>query len=199
MEIFTISLKVFVTGITAYAFARLRFRGRDKLFLFLMAALMIPSEVTLIPRYVVYKYIHITDTMWSMILPYTFEVFLVFLVRQFYMAIPFELSEAAIIDGCNHLKIFYKIILPLSKPAMITMVLFTFVWSWNDYTNPFIFITNPDKQMLSVGIQYFQMMEGANYALQMAAATIILLPVIVIFLMAQKYFIEGIAMSGIKG
>lgn len=199
MEITMISLKVFITGITAYAFARLRFKGRDTLFLILLAALMIPGEVTLIPRYVVYRYLHITDTMWCMVLPYTFDVFLVFMVRQFFISIPFALSESALIDGCNHFKIFYRIILPLSKPAMVTMVLFTFVWSWNDFVNPFIFITNPKNQMITVGIQFFQSFAVPNYSMQMAAAALLLIPVIALFLFAQKSFIEGITMTGIKG
>ncbi|HEY0827005.1 MAG TPA: carbohydrate ABC transporter permease [Bacilli bacterium] len=199
MEFSTIVLRIFIVGITAYAFARLRFRGRDIIFLIVLAALMIPGDMTLVPRYIIYKFLHITDTMWSMVLPYTFEVFLIFLVRQFFMTIPFELSEAAIIDGCNHLQVFYKIILPLARPVMSTMILFTFVWAWNDYITPYIFITNVDKQMLSVGLQYFQALYIDNYPLQMAASTLILVPVILIFLIAQKSFIEGIATSGLKG
>jgi multiple sugar transport system permease protein len=199
MEIVMIVFKIVITGITAYAFARLKFRWRDKIFLILLASMMVPGEVTLLPRYIVYKFLGITDTMWAMILPYTFEVFLVFLVRQFFMTIPFELTESAIIDGCNHLQVFYRIIAPLAKPAIVTMLLFTFVWSWNDFTTPFIFITDPKHQMLTVGIQYFQINEVADYAMQMAGASLILIPVIIIFLFAQKSFIEGIATSGIKG
>ena len=107
-------------------------------------------------------------------------------------------SEAAIIDGCGHFKIYSQIVLPLAKPAVITMILFTFIWAWNDYMGPYIFITTPAKQMLSVGIKMFQVNNSVDYGLQMAAATMVLIPIIVMFLFSQRYFIEGIATSGMK-
>lgn len=199
MVVITISLKSLVVSMAGYSFARLRFKGRDTLFLILLSAMMIPGDVTLIPRYVVYKAFNITDSMWSMILLYTFDIFFVFMMRQFFATIPFELSEAAIIDGCSQFKVFYKIVLPNVKPAFVTMILFTFVWQWNDYMNPFIFITSEKKQMLSVGIQFFQERMGSSYGVQMAATTLILIPVIIIFFSSQRYFIEGIASTGVKG
>lgn len=199
LVVVTIALRVLIVGITAYALARLKFRGRDQLFFIFLLTLMIPSDSLLVPRYIVLSYLHLTDTMWSIALLFTFEFFLVFLVRQFYLTIPNELTEAAIIDGCNHFNVFFRIILPLSKPAMITMILFTFVWQWNDFTNPFIFISSSDKQMLAVGIRSFATEHGQRYAMQMAGSTLTLLPVIGVFLFVQKYFIEGITTSGIKG
>lgn len=199
MELLTISLKFFVVTITAYAFARLKFRGRDKLFIFFLAGLMLPGDVTLVQRYIVYKMMNITDTVWALVLPAAFDMYFVFLLRQFFITIPFELTEAAIVDGCSHFKIFYKIILPLAKPALITMVLFTFVWAWNDYTNPFIFITQTNRQMLTVGISMFQMMRFQNYAQQMAASSLSLIPILAVFLVSQRYFIKGLVAGSVKG
>lgn len=199
MVVLTLLLKCAVVAITAYAFARLEFQGRDKIFLLFLAALMLPGDATIIQRYVLYKMLHLTDSMWALILPAAFDVYFVFLLRQFFMSIPRELSEAGIIDGCGHIRVFYKIILPLAKPAMITMILFSFVWAWNDFTNPFIFITNVNKQMLTVGISMFQEVKSQNYPLQMAASALALIPVLILFLFSQQYFIKGIATSGIKG
>ncbi|HZG76945.1 MAG TPA: carbohydrate ABC transporter permease [Paenibacillus sp.] len=199
MVVLTLSFKCAVVTITAYAFAKLKFPGRDGLFLFLLSAIMIPGDATLIQRYVIYKGLQMTDTVWSLVIPAAFDVYFVFMLRQFFLRIPHELTEASIIDGCGHLKVFYKIILPLAKPALITMILFSFVWAWNDYTNPFIFITDIRKQMLTVGMSMFQEMRFQNYSLQMAAASLALIPVLLLFLFAQKYFVEGIATTGIKG
>ncbi len=199
MVIVSIILKSIIVSMAGYSFARLRFKGRNTLFLILLSAIMIPGDVTLIPRYVVYKALGITNSMWSMIFLYTFDMFFVFMMKQFFSTIPFELSEAAIIDGCSQFKVFYKVILPNVKPAFVTMILFTFVWQWNDFMNPFIFITNEKKQMLSVGIQFFQERMGSNYGVQMAATTLILIPVIIVFFSSQKYFVEGIATTGVKG
>lgn len=198
MVILIIVLKIGVVTLTAYAFARLRFKGRDVLFLVLLSSMMIPPDAVIVPKYVIFKAFGIVDSMWSIILPSIFDVFFVFMVRQFFLAIPETLSEAAIIDGCSHFKIYSRIILPLAKPAIVTMVLFTFIWAWNDYMGPYIFITSPEKQMLSVGIKMFQVNNAVDYGLQMAAATLVLVPILIVFLFCQKYFIEGIATSGMK-
>ena len=191
-------LKVGIVTLTAYAFARLRFKGRDILFVVLLSSMMIPPDAVIIPKYVIFKAFGITDSMWSSVLPSIFDVFFVFMVRQFFLGIPETLSEAAIIDGCGHFKIYSQIVLPLAKPAVITMILSTFIWAWNDYMGPYIFITTPAKQMLSVGIKMFQVNNSVDYGLQMAAATMVLIPIIVMFLFSQRYFIEGIATSGMK-
>jgi multiple sugar transport system permease protein len=195
----TIPLRGFFVTLAAYAFARLRFRGRNILFLCCMATMMITPEVTIIPRYLLYKSMGITDTHWAIILPATFDIFFLFMLRQFFITIPRELSEAALIDGYGHFRIYHRIVLPLAKPALVTMVLFTFIWMWNDYVNPFVFITSMKRQLVTVGLQFFQAREGANYALQMAGAAIAVLPTVFMFTFTQKYFIQGITSSGIKG
>lgn len=195
----TILIKIFVVTITAYAFSKINFKWRDGIFLLLLASLMIPSDIMLIPRYIIFKELHILDTMWSLVLPATFDIYFVFMIRQAFIGIPDSISEAAKIDGCNHFTIYSRIILPLAKPSIVTMVLFTFVWSWNDYMGPYIFISNISKQMLSVGIKLFTEGTVTDPALQMSAATIVLVPVLVLFFFSQKYFVEGVSSSAVKG
>jgi multiple sugar transport system permease protein len=195
----TIPLRGLIVSLAAYAFARLAFRGKSVLFLLFMATMMITSEATIVPRYLMYKAIGLIDSQWAIILPAAVDVFFLFMLRQFFMTIPKELSEAALIDGYGHLRIYWRIVLPLSKPALITMVLFTFIWIWNDYVNPLVFINSMKKQLITTGLQFFQAREGANYALQMAGATFGVIPTIVLFTFTQKYFVQGIATSGIKG
>ncbi len=194
-----IPLRGLVVSIAAYAFARLRFAGRNFLFLLFMATMMITPEATLVPRYLLYKSFRLIDTQWAIILPAVFDVFFLFMLRQFFMTIPRELSEAAFLDGYGHLRIWWRIILPLAKPALVTMALFTFIWIWNDYANPFVFINSMKKQLITTGLQFFQSREGANYALQMAGATFAVIPTVLLFAVTQRYFVQGIATSGIKG
>lgn len=195
----TIPLRAFVVSIAAYAFARLRFRGANVMFLLFMATMMITPEATLVPRYLMYKAIGLIDNQWAIIVPATFDVMFLFMLRQFFMTIPRELSEAAFIDGYGHLRIYARIVLPLSKPALVTMALFTFIWIWNDYANPFVFINSMKNQLITTGLQFFQSREGANYALQMAGATFAVIPTVILFTFTQKYFVQGVATSGIKG
>ena len=195
----TIPLRGLVVSLAAYAFARLRFRGKNAMFLLFMATMMITPEATLVPRYLMYKAFGLIDSQWAIIVPAVFDVFFLFMLRQFFMTIPHELSEAAFIDGYGHLRIYWRIILPLSMPALTTMVLFTFIWIWNDYANPFVFINAMKKQLITTGLQFFQSREGANYALQMAGATFAVIPTVILFTLTQKYFVQGIATSGIKG
>jgi len=194
-----IPLRGLIVSLAAYAFARLSFRGKSVLFLLFMATMMITSEATIVPRYLMYKAIGLIDSQWAIIIPAVVDVFFLFMLRQFFMTIPKELSEAAFIDGYGHLRIYWRIILPLSKPALITMILFTFIWIWNDYVNPLVFINSMKKQLITTGLQFFQAREGANYALQMAGATFAVIPTIILFTFTQKYFVQGIATSGIKG
>jgi ABC-type sugar transport system, permease component len=195
----TILFKTFVVTITGYAFAKIKFKGSDIIFLTLLSALMIPSDIMIIPRYIIFSRLGITDSTWALVLPYTFDIYFVFLIRQFFLAVPDSITEAAEIDGCSHFRIYRRIVLPLAVPAIITMVLFTFVWAWNDYMTPYIFINNTDKQMLTVGMQLFTVGSRQNYGAQMAAAALILLPIITVFLFCQRFFIQGIATSGVKG
>ncbi len=198
MVLTNIVLKLFVVSITAYAFAKMNFRGKNILFVVLLSSMMIPPDVVVISKYVILQGLGLTNTMWSLVLPAIFDVFFVFMLRQFFLSIPDSLSEAAIIDGCGHFRVYSKIVLPLAGPAVATMIIFTFIWAWNDYLSPYIFITDSERQMLSVGMKMFQINNSMDYGLLMAAATLVLVPVIILFLCAQKYFIQGIATSGIK-
>jgi multiple sugar transport system permease protein len=199
IALITIPVRGFLVSLAAYAFARMRFRGKNALFLLFMATMMITPEATIIPRYLMYKGMGLVDTQWAIVVPAVFDVFFLFMLRQFFQTVPRELSEAAFIDGTGHFWVYSRIVLPLSKPALVTMVLFTFIWMWNDYVNPFVFINSMEKQMITTGLQFFQAREGANYALQMAGATFAVIPTVILFTFTQKYFVQGIATSGIKG
>lgn len=199
MTALTIIIKVFFVSFTAYGFAKINFKGKDVIFLVLLSAMMIPSDIMILPRYIIFKDLHILDTMWALILPSCVDVYFVFLLRQSFISIPESISEAAKIDGCGHMKIFWRIIFPLSKPAIATMALFSFTWSWNDYTGPYLYISTMDKQMLSVGIKLFASGLTQDYGAQMASATIVLVPIMIAFLFCQRFFIEGVASSGVKG
>ncbi len=195
----TLPLRGLLVSMAAYAFARLRFRGKEALFLLFMATLMITPEATIVPRFLMYKAIYLTDTQWAIVIPAVFDVLFLFMLRQFFMTIPKDLSEAAFIDGYGHFRIYYRIILPLSKPALVTMALFTFIWIWNDYVNPYVFINSMRKQLITTGLQFFQAREGVNYALQMAGATFAVIPTVILFTFTQRYFVQGVTTSGIKG
>lgn len=199
ITLITIPVRGFLVSLAAYAFARLKFRWKNVLFLLFMATMMITPEATIVPRYLMYKGMGLVDTQWAIVVPAIFDVFFLFMLRQFFQTVPRELSEAAFLDGYGHFSIYLRIVLPLSKPALVTMVLFTFIWMWNDYVNPFVFINSMEKQMITTGLQFFQAREGANYALQMAGATFAVIPTVILFTFTQKYFVQGIATSGIKG
>ena len=195
----TLILKFFIITITAYGFAKMKFPGRDAIFLVLLAGLMIPSDIMIMPRYIIFKNLGILNTMWSLILPAAVDVYFVFLLRQAFVAVPEALSEAARIDGCSHFTIYRRIILPLCMPQVSTMLLFSFVWSWNDYMGPYLYISDINKQMISVGIKLFASGLAQDYGAQMAGATLVLIPVIVAFFLCQKYFVEGITAGAVKG
>ena len=195
----TLILKFFIITITAYGFAKIKFPGRDAIFLVLLAGLMIPSDIMIMPRYIIFKNLGILNTMWSLILPAAVDVYFVFLLRQAFVAVPEALSEAARIDGCSHFTIYRRIILPLCMPQVSTMLLFSFVWSWNDYMGPYLYISDINKQMISVDIKLFASGLAQDYGAQMAGATLVLIPVIVAFFLCQKYFVEGITAGAVKG
>ncbi|MDY3032023.1 MAG: carbohydrate ABC transporter permease [Clostridia bacterium] len=195
----TIFIKIFLMTYTAYGFSKIHFKGRDTIFLVLLAALMIPSDIMILPRYIIFKNIKLLNTMWAIIIPSCVDVYFVFLLRQAFIGIPESISEAAKIDGCSHFRIYSRIIVPLAKPSIATMVLFSFVWTWNDYMSPYLYISDIKKQMLSVGIKLFASGQVQDYGAQMAAATLVLLPIIIMFLFCQRYFVEGVTSSGVKG
>ncbi len=193
---------VFSATTAAYAFAKLRWKGREQWFVIMLSTMMLPIQIILIPTYIMYAKIGWLGTRLPLIVPAFFgggAAFYIFLVRQFFKGIPRELSESAIIDGANQWQIFTRIMLPLSKPAVVTVALFTFMASWNDYFGPLIFLSNPDHWTLAIGLRAFQTQYGGQYNLMMAASILIMLPTLLLFFFAQKTFIEGIKFTGIKG
>ena len=195
----TIIIKLFLITYTAYGFSKIKFKGRDAIFLVLLAAMMIPADIMILPRYMIFKNLKLLNTMWAIIIPSCVDVYFVFLLRQAFISIPESISEAAKIDVCNHFTIYARIITPLAKPSIATMILFSFVWTWNDYMSPYLYISDINKQMLSVGIKLFSAGQVQDYGSQMAAATLVLLPIIVVFLFCQRFFIENATSSGVKG
>ncbi|HOV62855.1 MAG TPA: carbohydrate ABC transporter permease [Spirochaetia bacterium] len=190
----------FSCSMAAYAYAKIKFPGRDKLFLLKLSSTMIPMQVTMLPTFVIYKSLGLVNTHASLWLGSFFGgAFGVFLMRQFFITIPDELSEAAKMDGCSHYRIYGEIILPLAKPALATLLFIYFTWTWNDYEKPLLYLRTPGLYTLPLALKYFADENYTNYAAIMAAAVCMSLPVIVLFLFAQKYFIEGIASTGIKG
>ena len=191
---------VLTSSLAGYAFARIRFPGRDKLFLGYLATLMIPATVTLIPRFILVKMLGWLDTYAALIVPAMFgSAGGTFLLRQFFMGIPKEVEDAAAIDGCGKLAIYWRIMLPMSMPAMATLTLFTFQGNWNSFLWPLIVLNSPEKMTLPVGLQYFMGLYGADYSLLMAGSLISVIPMILVFIIGQKYFIKGIRIGAVKG
>ena len=186
-----------VTLPTAYALSRDKFSGKGIITIFYVITMFFSGGM--IPTYLVVRDLHLLNTMWSLILPAAVDVYFVFLLRQAFVAVPEALSEAARIDGCSHFTIYRRIILPLCMPQVSTMLLFSFVWSWNDYMGPYLYISDINKQMISVGIKLFASGLAQDYGAQMAGATLVLIPVIVAFFLCQKYFVEGITAGAVKG
>ncbi len=191
--------QLFFSSLAAYSFARINFTGKNVLFMIYIGTMMVPTQVTLIPTYLIFANIGITDSHIPLILPSFFSAFGVFLLRQFFMSLPVELEEAAKIDGCNRFQIYWRIMLPLIKPALMTLAVFTFMSSWNDYMGPLIYLTSVDKYTISLGIASFKGTYLTSWELMMAGAVVSVIPILTFYLAAQKYFEEGIAFSGIKG
>ncbi len=188
------------SSLVAYAFARLRFRGRDKLFILLMSTMMLPGIVTMIPTYVLYKYLHWVDTFYPLIVPAWFGggAFNIFLLRQFFMGVPRELDEAAILDGASHSVIFWRILMPVSGPALATVGIFAFIYNWRDFMGPLIYLNSPEKQTLELGLRTYQALQDEQWHLLMAGSVIVMIPLLTLFILGQRYFVKGIVMSGLK-
>lgn len=193
------------SALTAYGFSRIRWPERDALFYVCVATMMIPFQVQMIPLFVTFKQLGWINTYWPLIVPTFFaSPFSVFMLRQFFLTIPQELSDAARIDGCSELGIFMRIILPLAKPALAVVALFTFMWAWSDYLGPLIYVNQTSKFTVALGLQLLRAtFHSANQTLVwpylMAASTTAILPVLFLFFFAQRTFIEGISLTGIKG
>jgi len=191
-------LQLVFNSFAAYGLARVKFKGANIVFMILIGTLMVPPEVTMVPLYVIIKNFGMIDSYRALIIPFMSSAFGIFLLRQFFLGIPKELEEAAIIDGAGHMKIFFQIILPLSKPALYTMALYTFLAHWNEYMWPLIVINSAEKQMIQVGISQFVSGWETQWTLRMAASTVAVIPIIVFFFFVQKQFVEGISISGLK-
>ena len=184
----------------AYGFSRIQWPGRDVVFIIVIATMMLPAQVRFIPLFITYSRWGWLDTFLPLIVPAFFgNAFFIFMIRQFMLSFPVELDDAARIDGANELRIFWHIVLPLSKAAIITVAIFEFMHGWHDFINPLVFLRNPDMYTLSVGLRLYFTQHGAEWGLLMAAATLFTLPMVVVFFFAQRTFIEGIALTGIKG
>jgi multiple sugar transport system permease protein len=191
---------VFSCSLVAYSFARIPWRGRDVVFVIVLATMMLPYQVTLIPLFAVYSKLGWVGTFKPLIIPAFFGVpFYIFLLRQFFMGIPQDLSAAARIDGCNEFAIFWRIILPLSKPALATTGLFTFLFEWGDFLNPLVYLQDDRQYTLALALQQFQSQHESLWGPLMAMSTVITIPIIIVFFLTQKTFIQGITLTGIKG
>jgi multiple sugar transport system permease protein len=188
------------SAIVAYGFARIGFRGSTVLFAIVLATMMVPFQVTLIPSYVVYYQLGLLDTYVPLILPSWFGVaFYIFLFRQFFLTIPREIDDAAMIDGANHFQILFQIMVPLSVPAILTCLALSVVERWNDFYGPLIYINTNAKQVLAVALTYFNVPNQATYQnLLMAAAVVTVIPMIILFLLLQDYFTQGVTMTGLR-
>ena len=190
----------FSSALVAYAFSRLHWRGRDATFYLILGTLMIPTWVTMVPLYILFNQMGWIDTYKPLVVPAFFgDPFSIFLLRQFFLRQPQDLVDAARVDGASHLRVFLQIMLPLSRPALVVVALFAFINSWNDFFNPLIYLSSPEKYTLQVGLFNFFGLHVVNWPGLMAAAAVILLPVAIIFLVAQRAFIEGITFTGLRG
>jgi len=186
-------------SLAGYAFARFKFFGRDVLFMLVLATLMIPFQVIMIPTFLIVRQLGLIDTLGALIVPNLAGAFGIFLLRQFFRTLPIELEEAARIDGATRLGVLFKVVLPLSGPALATVAVVTFLWTWNDFLWPLITIYNPNNMTLQLGLLTFQGAHQTNTHLLMAANVMSMIPVLLLFLLAQRWFIRGIATTGLKG
>ncbi|MGC9468261.1 MAG: carbohydrate ABC transporter permease [Anaerolineae bacterium] len=193
------ALQLFTSSFAGYAFAKLDFKGKDVIFLAYVASIAIPWQSYMVPQFIMMRRLDLTDTHLALILLQAFSAFGVFLMRQFFISIPNDLIDAARIDGLNEYGIYARIMLPLSKPAIATLTIFTAVFVWNDFMGPLIYLSSQSRKTIQLGLRMFIQQYSADYALIMAASLVSLIPVIVLFLTFQRFFVEGVASTGIKG
>jgi multiple sugar transport system permease protein len=188
-------------SLVAYSFARLRWPGRDAIFILLLATMMLPPQVTIIPLFVIFRNLGWIDTYFPLILPAYLSgwPFFIFLMRQFFLTIPNDLSEAATVDGAGHLRIYRSVILPLAKPALATVAIFAFLLHWNDFFGPLIYLADDRKFNLALGLMSYASKHQTEWSILMAVSIIMLLPTLVVFFLCQRYFVEGIQLTGTKG
>ncbi len=191
--------QVATSALSAYAFARLKFPGRDRIFFAYLATMMIPGVITMIPVFMLLQSLGWIDTYKAVILPPIFTAYGTFMLRQFFLTLPKDLEDAAKIDGCSYFGIFWRILLPLSKPALATLTTFTFMGNWMSFMWPLIVLNSHEKFTLPVGLAYFQSFHNTDWTLLMAGSLMMILPILLLFIFNQRYFVEGIKLSGIKG
>ncbi|WP_243064411.1 carbohydrate ABC transporter permease [Humibacter sp. RRB41] len=192
---------LFACSLAAYAFARLEFRFKRVAFTIMLLTIMLPFQVTLVPQYIMFSWVHMLNTFWPLILPKVLgtDSFFIFLMVQFIRAIPRELDEAARIDGCGHPRIFFRVILPLMTPALATTTIFTFIWMWNEFFGPIVYLTQPHTWTVQVALgQFIDNQTGGNWGALFAMSVVSLVPVFIAFLVGQRFLIRGIATTGIK-
>jgi multiple sugar transport system permease protein len=192
-------LQLLTSSLAGYAFAKLQFKGRDFVFLAYIASIAIPWQAYMVPQFIMMRKLDLFDTHLALILLQAFSAFGVFLMRQFFISIPNDLIEAARIDGLSEYGIYARIMLPLSKPALATLTIFTSVFVWNDFMGPLIYLNTQSLKTIQLGLRLFIQQYSADYALIMAASLVSLIPVVVLFLAFQRFFVEGIASTGVKG
>jgi len=192
--------QLFSVTLVAYGFARLRFPGKSFLFLLMLGTLMIPSQVTLVPKFILFSELGWVNTYLPLVLPaFTGSPFLIFLVRQYMMSIPFDLDEAAYIDGASRFDVFWRIILPLSRPALVLVIVFTFIDVWNEFLDPLIYLNDPNLFPVSLGLSFFQGQRETAWNLLMAGSLMAMTPPLLLFFFAQRQLIGGISVEGLKG
>ncbi len=192
-------LQLLTASLAAFAFARLRFRGRDALFLLYLATMMIPFQVTMIPNFIVMRFLNWIDTFRALILPPAFSAFSTFLLRQYFMSIPAELDDAARVDGASSFRIWWQILIPLSGPALATLAIFTFLGQWNNFLWPLVVTNSEEMWTLPVGLASFQGQYSIEWHLLMAGSVIAVVPILIIYLVGQKWFVRGITLTGMGG
>ncbi len=200
IEALNIAGTVFSASFVGFGFARIQFWGKNVLFTILVGTLMLPSVVTLIPTFIIWHQIGAINTYYPMWVPAFFgNAFFIFMVRQFYMTIPRDYDEAALIDGASYFTIYWKIVLPLSRPALVAVAMFTFLQVWNDFLTPLIYLNDTDLYTVALGLQAFVGQYNTQWNLLMAASTVTVLPVVILFFLGQRFFIQGATLSGLKG
>lgn len=199
LTLITTVIQLLTSCFAAYGFTKCKFVGRDTIFLMYVTTIAVPWQVYMVPQFILVSKMGLNDTHVGLVLMQAFSAFGVFLIRQFYISIPNELCEAARIDGLNELGIFRKIVFPLGKPAMATLTIFTFTNVWNDFMGPLIYLKTRELKTVQLGIRMFISQYGADYAWIMAASVCSLIPIVIVFLSCQRFFVEGVAASGIKG
>jgi multiple sugar transport system permease protein len=187
--------------LVGFGFARFQFRGRSLLFMLMLSTMMLPTQVTMIPVFILFRYLHLIDTFWPLIIPaWLASPFFVFMFRQFFSQIPEDLIEAARIDGASNWRIYWQLMLPLSGPVIAIVAIYTFMGTWNDFLNPLIYLNSPSKRTIALALNAFKGQYGFTDAqLMMAASVVCLLPCVILFFACQRYFVDSIAMTGLKG